>query len=247
VSVAELDALGREIHGAESMVVKRSDAAQPAAVLFSAGLDSAVLLAHALGVNGAQPIYVRAGLAWEDDELIYANHLLRAPLFREAAPLATLSVDMRDVYPAGHWAVRGEAPGFDTPDSDVYLEGRNVVLLAKASVFMVRAKLNRVMLGPLAGNPFPDATPEFFAGMATALSLGLAAPIAIEAPFAAMHKADVIRLGANLGVPFELTLSCMQPRHGLHCGRCSKCRERRDGFVEAKIPDPTPYAAKPLR
>jgi 7-cyano-7-deazaguanine synthase len=230
------------------MVVKRSDGAQPAAVLFSAGLDSAVLLAYAMRKDGAQPIYVRAGLAWEDDELAYANQLLRAPLFREAArPLATLSVDMRDVYPADHWAVRGEAPGFDTPDSDVYLEGRNVVLLAKASVFMARAKLNRVMLGPLAGNPFPDATPEFFTGMATALSLGLAAPIAIEAPFAAMHKADVIRLGADLGVPFELTLSCMQPAGGAHCGRCSKCRERRDGFLEAGIPDPTRYAVKPDR
>ena len=52
---------------------------------------------------------------------------------------------------------------------------------------------------------------EFFAAMARALSLGLAWQIAIEAPLASMHKADVIRLGPALGVPFELTLSCMQP------------------------------------
>jgi 7-cyano-7-deazaguanine synthase len=62
-----------------------------------------------------------------------------------------------------------------------------------------------------------------------------------------MNKADVIRLGASLGVPFELTLSCMQPRDGLHCGRCSKCRERRDGFLEAGIADPTRYREQPLR
>ena len=91
--------------------------------------------------------------------------------------MATLTVDMRDVYPANHWAVRGEAPGFDTPDEDVYLDGRNIVLLAKASVFMARHRLSRVMLGPLAGNPFPDATPRFFDTMAQALSLGLAWPI----------------------------------------------------------------------
>ena len=59
-----------------------------------------------------------------------------------------------------------------------------------------------------------------------------------------MHKADVIRLGESLGVPFELTLSCMQPVNGLHCGRCSKCRERRDAFVEAGVEDPTDYCGE---
>jgi 7-cyano-7-deazaguanine synthase len=162
-------------------------------------------------------------------------------------PLVTLSVDMRDVYPPSHWAVRGEAPGFDTPDEDVYIEGRNVVLLAKASVFMARKKIGRVLMGPLAGNPFPDATPEFFDLMGRALSSGLAAPMAIEAPFAGMDKTDVIRRGVELGVPFELTLSCMQPEGGLHCGRCSKCRERRDGFAEARVEDPTGYAVAPAR
>jgi len=230
------------------MVVNAMRRAQPAAVLFSAGLDSAVLLAQAVREAPVQPIYVRAGLAWESQELAFAARLLRsAPVVHGVMPLATLTVDMRDVYPPTHWAVRGEAPAFDTPDGDVYLEGRNVVLLAKAAVYMARAKLTRVLMGPLAGNPFPDATPEFFDAMGRALSSGLAAPIAIETPLATMHKADVIRLGAALGVPFELTLSCMQPMDRLHCGRCSKCRERRDGFAEAGIADPTSYAQMPVR
>jgi 7-cyano-7-deazaguanine synthase len=221
---------------------------QTTAVLFSAGLDSAVLLAEQARRGPVQPIYVSAGLAWEAQELAWAGRLLTAaPYTRSVRPLATLSVDMRDVYPATHWAIRGEAPAFDTPDEDVYIEGRNIVLLAKAAVFMARAKLDRVLLGPLAGNPFPDATPEFFQAMGHALSTGLAAPISIEAPFTNLHKSDVIRLGAQLGVPFELTLSCMQPVDGIHCGRCSKCRERRDGFAEAGIDDPTRYAVKPVR
>ena len=62
-----------------------------------------------------------------------------------------------------------------------------------------------------------------------------------------MHKADVIRLGAELGVPLELTLSCMKPVDGMHCGRCSKCRERRDGFLEAGVADPTLYRTRPER
>jgi len=151
------------------------------------------------------------------------------------------------VYPPTHWAIRGEPPGFDTPDEAVYLEGRNIVLLAKASVFMARTRLTRVYIGPLAGNPFPDATPEFFGTMGRALSLGLGASIEVVAPFAGLHKADVIELGHSLGVPLELTLSCMQPAGGLHCGRCSKCRERRDAFREAGVEDPTTYIAEPIR
>ena len=230
------------------MVANAARASQPPAVLFSCGLDSAVLLAASLEDGPPQPIYVSAGLAWEAQERAYAGRLLAsAPFAGRTRPLAALSVDMRDVYPAAHWAIRGEAPGFDTPDEDVYLEGRNVVLLAKASVYMARAKLTHVRLGPLAGNPFPDATPEFFSAMGRALSAGLASPIVIETPLAAMHKSDVISLGARLGVPFELTLSCMQPAEGRHCGRCSKCRERRDGFAGAGIADPTVYAERPVR
>lgn len=229
------------------MVTNGGNHTQPPAVLFSAGLDSAVLLAAALTEGPAHPIYVRAGLAWETPEVAAAARLLASPLYRDAAPLATLLVDMRDIYPETHWAVRGEAPGFDTPDEDVYLDGRNVVLLAKASVLMARRKLSRVLMGPLAGNPFPDATPEFFTAMGQALTLGLAWKVAVETPLASMHKADVIKLGASLGVPFALTLSCMQPIEGEHCGRCSKCRERRDGFLEAGVEDPTVYRNKPQR
>jgi 7-cyano-7-deazaguanine synthase len=212
------------------------------AVLFSAGLDSAVLLAHAAErspTSQIQPIYVSAGLAWEHEEMAMARRFLAAQAFSSRlAALVTLSVDMRDVYPATHWAIRGEPPAYDTPDEDVYLDGRNVILLSKASVFMARARIPRILIGPLSGNPFPDATPAFFESMAAALSIGLAAPIAIEAPFVSMSKADVIRLGQSLGVPFELTLSCMQPAGGRHCGRCSKCRERIEAFQEVGTTDP---------
>src|SRR6187397_284341 len=97
------------------------------AVLFSGGLDSAVLLAHELeGGRGALPIHVRAGLAWEDAEAAAIDRLLAAaPFSGRCDPLATVTIDMRDVLPASHWAVRGSAPAYDTPDEDVYLEGRN--------------------------------------------------------------------------------------------------------------------------
>ena len=219
------------------------------AVLFSSGLDSAVLLADAASrAGGAQPIYVSAGLGWEAAERRMAERLLATlPADAGIRPLVSLDVDMRDVSPATHWAVRGQAPGFDTPDRDVYIEGRNIVLLSKAAVFAARERLARILIGPLAGNPFPDASPAFFDTMGRALSLGLGTPITIDAPFLTLHKADVIRLGLMLKVPFELTLSCMQPAGDMHCGRCSKCRERRDAFHTAGYEDPAPYGAPPVR
>jgi Predicted PP-loop superfamily ATPase len=117
------------------------------------------------------------------------------------------------------------------------------VLLSKAAVYCAGAGIHRITIGPLAGNPFPDARPAFFAAMAQALSIGLDHRIDVATPFASLHKADVVKIGVNLGVPLEWSLSCMNPRDGLHCGLCSKCRERRDAFDEAGVADPTIYAA----
>jgi 7-cyano-7-deazaguanine synthase len=218
------------------------------AVLLSAGLDSAVLAAAEARTAQVHPIYVNAGLAWEPQERQALERLLRAaPFAGHVAPVVELTFTVADVYPATHWALRGEPPAFDTPDEDVYLTGRNVVLLSKAAIYCAQHGIPRIAIGPLAGNPFPDATSEFFQAMARALSLGLAHGLEIAAPFATMHKADVVKLGAALGVPLELTLSCMNPKGGKHCGQCSKCRERRDAFVEAGIADPTEYATKPAR
>ena len=217
-------------------------------VLLSAGLDSAVLAAAESRTHRIHPIYVRAGLAWETAELAALERLLAAlPLAGRTQPVATLTFTVHDLYPATHWALRGEPPAFDTPDEDVYLTGRNIALLSKAAIYAAQHKVARIVLGPLAGNPFPDATRPFFDAMAKALSLGLDHTIAIDTPFAAIEKSDVIRLGVELGVPLELTLSCMNPRHDLDCGQCSKCRERRDAFADAGLGDPTRYATAPLR
>jgi 7-cyano-7-deazaguanine synthase len=216
-------------------------------VLFSSGLDSAVLAAAEARTSFVHPLYVSTGLAWEREELAAVDRLLAAPAFAGMAPLARLSFTVEDVYSPTHWALRGTPPGCDTPDEDVYLTGRNVILLSKAAIYCATRQIPRIALGPLAGNPFPDATAEFFSTMARALSLGLAHDLTVDAPFVTKDKSDVIQLGAALGVPLELTLSCMNPRDGLHCGQCSKCRERRDAFHEAGVADPTSYATRPAR
>src|ERR1051326_242639 len=189
------------------------------AVLLSGGLDSAVLLADeaSRSTEPVTPIYVGAGLAWEDAERRTIERLLANVIFRERTrPLVSLSVDMRDVYAATHWAVTGRAPPDPTPDEEGYWPGRNIILLSKAAVFCAAANIGRIAIGTLDHNPFPDATPEFRLSIAQTLSLGLAHPLRIDAPYAASSKADVIRKGVALGVPFESTLSCMKPVGILH-------------------------------
>ena len=206
-----------------------------------------MLAASEARTSDVHPIYVSTGLAWEDQERAALARLLNSAPFQGMAAPAQLTFTVRDLYAPTHWALRGEPPAFDTPDEDVYLTGRNVILLSKAGIYCAQHRIGRLALGPLAGNPFPDATPEFFAAMARALSLGLAHGLDVVTPFASMEKGDVIKLGISLGVPLELTLSCMNPKGGDHCGQCSKCRERRDAFHEAGVPDPTSYATVPLR
>lgn len=225
------------------------------AVLLSGGLDSAVLLMEEALRGEAQPVYVGVGLAWENAERqAIARFVEAAALNGRVRPLVVLTVDMTDVYPKSHWAVEGRPPGYHTPDEDVYLPGRNVILLGKAGVFCAASGIGRIVIGTLDHNPFPDATPAFRTAMQTALSLGLGHELLIEAPYAQTSKASVIRRGIELGAPLALTLSCMQPvRTGagaparptggfIHCGLCSKCRERHLAFVEAGVPDPTTYA-----
>ena len=221
-------------------------------VLLSGGLDSAVLAAHESQTARVLPVYVSVGLAWEAAEVAMTEQLLRAPLFaNRAAPLTRAEFTMRDVYPPSHWAIRGVPPAYDTPDEDVYLTGRNLVLLTKAAILAARHGAHRIALGPLAGNPFPDARPAFFSAMAGAASLGLDHAIEIATPFLSWEKSVVITRGVELGVPLELTLSCMNPQLTSalpqHCGLCSKCRERRDAFMAAGVSDPSTYANKPPR
>ena len=219
------------------------------AVLLSGGLDSEVLLADEATRGEVQPIYVSVGLAWEAGErAMVARFLAHSRLDGRVRPLVSLSVDMRDVYAATHWAVRGQPPAYHTADEDVYLPGRNIVLLGKAGVYCAAANLERLVLGTLEHNPFPDATSEFRGAMARALTLGLAHDLRIDAPYSGSSKAQVVARGIALGVRFELTLSCMNPqseirnpKSAIHCGLCSKCRERHDAFIELGVADPTEY------
>ncbi len=213
------------------------------AALTSGGLDSCVCLAHlAHSHDAVYPVYIRCGLAWEAVETVFLKRFLTTLRDHRIKTLQELSLPMEEVY-GETWYSSGEGiPAYRDPDEAWEIPGRNILLLAKTAVWASLHSVSRISIGVLSGNPFPDATLEFFDQMQAALSHGLASPIEILRPLAGMKKSDVIRLGSSL--PLELTLSCARPEGGLHCGTCGKCRERIEAFVESGVADPTAYASR---
>jgi 7-cyano-7-deazaguanine synthase len=213
----------------------------PLAVLCSGGVDSAVLLAESLHIYPAvHPLYIRTGLKWEAVELAYLRRFLEAVQAPALRPLTTLEQPAGDLYGA-HWSVTGrEVPDAESPDEAVYLPGRNVLLLAKSLLWCHLNGVPEIAMAPLAANPFPDATPEFFNALSSAVSLGVEGHLLVLRPYARLTKKQVLQRAR--GVPLEHTFSCIRPVDTIHCGACNKCRERQDAFREAKMVDPTAYA-----
>jgi 7-cyano-7-deazaguanine synthase len=123
---------------------------------------------------------------------------------------------------------------------------RNMVLLSVAAAWAVALKFDAVAIGAHAGDHavYPDCRPEFAAAMDAALALCDWHPVRVLRPFVALSKADVVAVGASLGVPFDQTWSCYEGGD-VHCGRCGTDVERREAFQVAGVRDPTPYRGDP--
>lgn len=212
----------------------------PIAVLTSGGLDSCVLLADMAQQATVYPIYIRSGLIWENDEFTSLQAFIQALKNDNIHPITTLSLPVQSLY-GTHWSVTGKCiPSHDDPDSKTYLPGRNVLLLSLAAVWCSLHQVHRIAIGPLTQNPFPDATLEFFNQFSKTVSTGLGFQIRIEAPYREkLKKEDLIRKYRAL--PLALSMTCMDPQRGKHCGQCNKCKERQEGYKAAGVPDPTQY------
>ncbi|WP_406700382.1 7-cyano-7-deazaguanine synthase [Singulisphaera sp. Ch08] len=214
------------------------------AVLVSGGLESAILCVDLLRqFRRVHPLYVRFGLRWEEVELAWLRRYLQAVERPGLCPLELLDEPVANVY-GRHWSVEGLAvPDASSPDEAVYLPGRNLLFISKAAVWCRLRNVERLALGCLGTNPFPDSTPTFFDQMEAAVNQAMEGRLRILRPFDRMHKDEVLKRGRDL--PLQFTFSCLSPVDGQHCGRCNKCAERRHGFRDAHVPDPTNYAAIP--
>jgi 7-cyano-7-deazaguanine synthase len=163
-------------------------------------------------------------------------------------PVREIDLSSVPFYGEDHWSVTGANPPAATSDDrEVYLPGRNLILLTHAAAFAAAQGIGEIAVGSLKGNPFPDATEEFFDAFSTAATLGLARGIRVSAPYRTLSKEELIRRFWYL--PLEYTFSCLSPVNGNHCGVCNKCAERFRAFESAGLADPTEYVRDrpPLR
>jgi len=126
-----------------------------------------------------------------------------------------------------------------------YVPFRNAHLLSAATSWAERVGATAIFVGAVAedSSGYPDCRPEFYRAFEQAIRLGTRPEtrIRIAHPVIDMSKAEIVKQGKELGVPFELTWSCYQ-KEDVACGVCESCRLRLKGFREAGVPDPIPYS-----
>jgi len=130
-----------------------------------------------------------------------------------------------------------------------YVPARNTVFLSFALGLAEVTHASHIFIGVNAVDysGYPDCRPEFIEAFERMANLATKAAVegqslTLATPLMHLSKADIIRLGVDLGIDYGLTVSCYQAdEHGYACGRCDSCRLRRKGFEDAGISDPTRY------
>ena len=208
-------------------------------VLVSGGMDSCVLMADYANKSEVYPLYIQEGLSWEKSELKALTTFIEKIDNPNIKPLTIIQMPIAPFY-TNHWSLTGEKiPSRDEPDSEVFLPGRNIILIGLAAVWCSTHDVHEVAIASLDGNPFPDATQEFFDEFAKVLSTGLDYQVKVSAPYRGTKKHELIKNFSRL--PLNLTLTCIDPDDVSHCGMCNKCRERQDAFNIADVEDSTIY------
>ncbi len=217
-------------------------------VLLSGGVDSSTCLAQACKdfdglVCGVSFRYGQRHVKEIDHARQVAEHFRCAFLEKDISGIIGKGgiTDNTLVMPSLSYA---ELPAGVSP---TYVRFRNGTLLsAITSLASTDPEAMAVYFGAHADDAanwaYPDCTPEFIGGMANAIYIGTYHKIRLYTPLIFMNKPQVVRLGTELGVPWELTWSCYEGGE-IHCGVCPTCQSRRVGFQHVHQVDPTEYAA----
>ncbi|MDY3551365.1 7-cyano-7-deazaguanine synthase QueC [Gemmata sp. JC717] len=213
-------------------------------VIFSGGLDSTTLL-HYLRAEGHEllALSVNYGQRHLSKESAAAEAICRKlGIERQIVDLTALVAcfgqnaltDMATAVPEGAYC-ESTIPVTTVPN-------RNMVMLSVGLAMAASRGFNAVAFGAHGGEHtnYPDCKPGFAAAMDRAAQECNNPPLRVLAPFVTWDKAGIIRRGAELNVPFELTWSCYTGGE-VHCGACGTCVDRRQGFIKALVNDPTEY------
>lgn len=216
-------------------------------VLLSGGVDSSTCLALALkefgSVTGIGVVYGQR----------HEKELERAQQVAVKLGADFLRWDIQGTIPKGGITDEAlEIPSVSYSElpqgvSPTFVPFRNGILLSVATALAsIDGQAEAIYFGAHAEDAenwaYPDCTPEFVGAMAAAIYIGTYHRIRLHTPLIHISKAEVIRMGDSLNVPWELTWSCYEGKH-YHCGVCPTCRARSEAFQLAGVEDPTNYLA----
>lgn len=218
-----------------------------AVVLLSGGMDSSVCAALAVRDYDAAAVHVSYGQRTQERERqsflaicqrlkIHDRLMVRNEAFRAigGSALTDESIAVPDA----------EDIGRDIPVT--YVPFRNAHFLAVAVSWAEVLGAEKVYIGAVEADSsgYPDCRPAYYKAFNDVVKTGTRdGRIEILTPLIAMRKAEIVRLGLELGAPFDLTWSCYS-REDEACGVCDSCVLRLRAFEAAGVRDPIPYAAK---
>jgi 7-cyano-7-deazaguanine synthase len=218
-------------------------------VLLSGGMDSAVCAALAARDTEAAGLHVSYGQRTEERERRAFEHIcdrlgIRRRLAVRNEVLGRIGgsalTDKKIAVPAA----KDEIGGGAVPVT--YVPFRNAHFLAAAVSWAEVLGAGRVYIGAVEqdSSGYPDCRPAYYRAFNEAVKTGTReGRIEIVTPLIALRKAEIVKLGLELGAPFDLTWSCYS-REDTACGACESCALRLRAFAEAGAQDPIPYAAQ---
>jgi 7-cyano-7-deazaguanine synthase len=214
-------------------------------LVYSGGMDSTVLL-HYMLAQGFCVKTLSIDYGQKHQKEIEAACVITTRLGVEHRV-----IDLRGITPL----LTGNSlttPEINVPDGhytgeymkSTVVPNRNMIILSVAAAWAISSKYESVSYATHSGDHaiYPDCREAFAEAIDQAIQLADWHKVWLNRPFVCMSKAEIVALGANLGVSFADTWSCYKGG-ALHCGRCGTCVERREAFHLAGVPDPTTYDA----
>jgi len=231
----------------EGSVTLPGSAKSRAIVLLSGGMDSSVCAALAVRDHDAAALHISYGQRTEERErqsfLAICQRLKiqdRLMLRNESLGMIGGSALTDDSIPVPDAVTVGQGVPV------TYVPFRNAHFLAAAVSWAEVLGAKRIYIGAVEpdSSGYPDCRPAYYKAFNQVVKAGTkAGDIEIETPLIAMRKAEIVRLGLELGAPFDLTWSCYS-REDRACGVCDSCVLRLRAFEAAGVQDPIPYVAR---
>jgi 7-cyano-7-deazaguanine synthase len=228
-----------------------SPTSHQAVVLASGGLDSTVTAALAKE-EGYELFFLT--IAYGQRHIVEVERARQVAAALGVRNHLVMNLDLRAIGGSaltGQAAVPKDRAGDERRRSIpvTYVPGRNLIFLSIAAAYAEVVGASFIYFGAnVVDYPgYPDCRPEFIHAFEEAVKEGTKAgtegnPLHVKAPLLMLTKAEIIRRGLELHVPFHLTHSCYDPSGDQACGRCDSCIIRREGFAKAGVVDPIAYA-----